>query len=94
MAEIFYIFECLPTQNPTNQDSHSLDSSRPYERLLENQKAGSSRELFLPEMITKLAPQKMFQKKHPDFGGLETNWRHEIQTFFFFLTCHSYKNKF
>ena len=28
---------------------NSLDSPRPYERLLENQKPGGSRELFLPE---------------------------------------------
>ena len=42
---------------------NSLDSSRPYGRLLKNQKTEGSRELFLPENISKLAPQNIFQKK-------------------------------
>ena len=37
------------TQNSSNQGYQSLDSSRPHGRVLENQKTGDSRELFLPE---------------------------------------------
>ena len=59
---------------------NSLDSSGPYGRLIEYQKAGGSRELFLPENDFQTSSAVNFQKKHPDFGGLETNWRHEIQT--------------
>ena len=59
---------------------NSLDSSRPYGRLLENQKTGDLRSYFYLKMIVNLAPQKKFQKKHPDFRGLETNQRHEILT--------------
>ena len=51
----------------------SLDSSRPYGRLLENQNTGGSRELFLPENDCRTSSTKIFPKKHPDFGGLETN---------------------
>ena len=47
LTEIFGVFECLLTQHPTNQDS--LDSTRPYERQIENSKPLVSRELFLPE---------------------------------------------
>ena len=47
---------------------------------LENQKTGGSRELLLPENDFQTSSAVNFQKKHPDFGGLETNWRHEIQT--------------
>ena len=35
---------------------------------------------FYLKMISKLAPQYIFQKEHADFKGLETNQRHEIQT--------------
>ena len=38
-------------------------------------------------MISKLAPQYIYQKEHADFEGLETNQRHEIETWisaFFF----------
>ena len=59
---------------------NSLDSSRLYGRLLENQKTGGSRELFLPENDFQTSSTKIFQKKHLDFGGLETNRRHEIHT--------------
>ena len=38
------------------------------------------RELFLPENDFQTSPVVNFPKKHPDFGGLETNPRHEIQT--------------
>ena len=53
-----------------------LDSSRPYE----NQKTRGSRQLFLPENDFQTSPIKFFQKKHSDFGGLETTIRHETQT--------------
>ena len=36
---------------------HSLDSSRPYERLLENLKTVASRKLFLLKITSKLATQ-------------------------------------
>ena len=57
-----------------------LDSSRSYGRLLENQKIGDSRELFLPENDFQTSSIKNFPKKHPDFGRLKTNQNHEIQT--------------
>ena len=58
---------------------YSLDSSRSYGRLLENLKTRASRDLFLPESDFNLLYIK-FSKNHPDFGGLETNQRHETQT--------------
>ena len=39
-----------------------------------------SRELFLPGNDFQTGFAVNFPKKHPDFGGLETNRRHEIQT--------------
>ena len=54
---------------------YSLDSSRSYGRLLENPKTGASRDLFLPESDFKTSSTVNFSKKHPDFGGLETNQR-------------------
>ena len=45
---------------------NSLDSSRPNGRLSQNPKTGGFRKLFLTENYL-----KSFQKKHPDFGGLE-----------------------
>ena len=57
---------------------YSLDSSRPNGRLSQNPKTGGFRELFLPENDFKTCSTVNFPKKHPDFGGLETN--HEIQT--------------
>ena len=59
---------------------NSPDSSRPYGRLLQNLKARSSRDLFLLENDFQNSSTKDFPKKHSDFGGLEANWRHEIQT--------------
>ena len=52
---------------------NSLHSSRPYGRLLENQKRGGSREPFLPENYFQTSSTKFFLKRHSDFGGLETN---------------------
>ena len=40
----------------------SLDSSRPNGRLLENQKQGPLRNYFCLKIISKIAPQKNFQK--------------------------------
>ena len=70
------------TQNPTNKIHNSLDSSRPYGRLLENQKTGGSRELFLPENYFQASSTKVFPKKHLDFGGLDMKFR-----LYFFFTC-------
>ena len=56
----------------------TFDSSRPYGKLLENQKTGGSKELFLHENDFQNSSTKNITKKHPDFGGLETNQRHEI----------------
>ena len=74
LAETFCIFECLIKIH------NSLDSSRPYGRPLEIQKTSGSRELFLPENDCRTTSTKNFPKKHPDFGGLETDQKHEIQT--------------
>ena len=49
-------------------------------RLLENPETGGFRELFLPQNDFKTWSAINFQKQHPDFGGLETNQGHEIQT--------------
>ena len=77
----FCIFECLLTLECLLMSTNSLDSSRSYERLLENQKTGGSRELFLPENDFQTSSAVNFpKKKHPDFGGLENNQRNEIQT--------------
>ena len=55
MAEIFCIFECLLTQNPTKKVLNSIDSSRSYGRLSENPKTGASMELLLPENDFKIS---------------------------------------
>ena len=55
---------------------YSLDSSRPNGRLSQNPKTGGFRELFLPENDFKTCSTVNFPKKHPDFGGLETNRRY------------------
>ena len=54
------------TPKPIIKALDSLDSFRPYERLLENDFQTSSTKIFL--------------KKNPNFGGLETNPIHQIQT--------------
>ena len=45
--------------------------------MLENQKIGGSRELFLPGKLVN------FPKNHPDFGCLETNQRQNSELNFF-----------
>ena len=59
---------------------NSLDSSRTCTRLLESPKRGSFRELYFQENGLKTRYTVYSSKKHPDFGGLEINGRHEIQT--------------
>ena len=59
---------------------YTLDSSRSYGKLLENPKTGASREFFSSESDFKTSSGENFPKKYPDFGGLETNQRHEIRT--------------
>ena len=54
MQNTFVSGKCFAFLNASYTKSHlikslnSLDSSRPYGRLLENQKAGDFKELFLP----------------------------------------------
>ena len=70
---------------------YCVDSSRSFGRLLENSKTGACRGLCLPESDFKTSSAVNFPKRHPEFGGPETNQRHEIQTriflhmLFFFL---------
>ena len=70
---------------------YSLDSSKSYGRLLEYSKTGASRDLFLPESDFKTSSAVNFSKKHPDFGGLETNQRQETQTRIFFICSSTYE---
>ena len=66
-----------------NKALNSIDSSGPYGRLLVNPKTGASRELFLPENDFKTSSAVSFPRKHPDFGGLETNERHKTHMPFY-----------
>ena len=59
---------------------YSPDFSRANGRLLQHPKSGGFRELFLPQNDFKTCSTENFPKKHPDFGDLETNQRHEIRT--------------
>ena len=74
----FFNASKLKTQIIKALNSH--DSSRPYQRLLENPKPGGFRESFLSENIFKACYAVNFLKIDPDCGGLETNRRYEIQT--------------
>ena len=47
---------------------------------MEDPKTGDFRELFLPENDFKTCSTVNLPKKHQDFGGLETNQRHKVQT--------------
>ena len=62
MAEIFCIFECLLTKNPTKKALNSIDSSKLYGRLLENPNSGASMKLFLPENDFKISSTVNFPK--------------------------------
>ena len=68
-----------------------LDSSRPIGRLSLNVEAGGFRELFLPENDCKTCSLVNVPKINPDFGGLETNQRHETQAIYFFFHMPFYK---
>ena len=62
---------------------NSLDFPRPYRRLLENQKTGASTPKLLPKNEFQNCSTKDFPKNIPDIGVLETNCRHETQTWTF-----------
>ena len=62
LAKIFCIFECLLTQNPTNQDSQLSWFFQKLWKVVRKSKTGGFWELFLLEMIAELAPQNFFQK--------------------------------
>ena len=71
-TEIFDIFECLLTENPTKIKIHnSLDSFRPQCRLLENPKMWGSENYFCLKMISKLGPKWIS----------ENGWKTEIYGF-------------
>ena len=79
LAEIVCIFECLLTRNPTNQGSQlSWFFQTIWKTVKKIKKSGALGSYFCLKMISKLVPQNSFPKKHLDFGGLETNQRHEI----------------
>ena len=85
MAKVFCIFGCLLTQNPTNQGSEvSWFFQTIWKAVRKSKKTGGSREVFLPENDFQTSFTVNFPKKHPDFEGLETNQRHENQTWIFF----------
>ena len=79
-AEIFGIFECLFPKTHLLKVLNSLDSSRPNGGLSQNPKTGGFRELFLPKSDSKTCSAVNFPKKYVDFGGQETNQRHEFLT--------------
>ena len=86
--KFFCIFECLLPQKPSIKSRNSLDSSKPYERLLENQKKDDLRNYFCLKMISKVAPQNLFKKI---IQILET-WKPTKDKKFrlkFFCTCPS-----
>ena len=86
LVELFCIFPHLLTQNQTNQGSPLSWFSRPYETLLENPKAESSRELFLPENDFKTCYWVNFLKKHQICrpGKQTKTWNSDFN---FFFTC-------
>ena len=79
-AEIFCIFECLLLKIHLIKALNSLDSSRPNGGLSQNSKTRGFRELFLPKNDSKTCSAVNFLKKYVDFGGQETNQRHEFLT--------------
>ena len=62
LAEILCIFECLLTQNPTNQGSKLSKFFQILWKLLENPNTGASMELFLPENNFKASSTVNFPK--------------------------------
>ena len=51
---------------------NSLDCSIPNGKLSQHPKTGGFKEWFLPESDFKTCSAVSFPKKHPDFGGLDT----------------------
>ena len=86
MQNTFVSRKCFAFLNVSYTKTHlikslnSLDSCRPYGRLLENQKRGVFGEVFLPESDFQNSSTGNFPKIHLTFGDLETNQRYEIQT--------------
>ena len=72
------------------QSLNSSDSSKSYGGMLENQKTGSSKELFLPNNDFQNSSLKMFPKKHADIGGLETNKDMKFRLEFFCTCTYKY----
>ena len=72
-------------QTHLNKALNSLHSPRPNGRLSQNPKIGGFREMFVPENDFTIYSTVNFPKKHPDFGGLETNQR---LFFFSFALLH------
>ena len=81
LAEIFYSFECLLNKTQLIKIHNSLDSSRPYGRLLKKIKKLGFME---SENDFQTSSTVNFPKELPEFGDLETNQIHEIQTSIFF----------
>ena len=74
LTENFGVFARLLTYNSNQLKTHNnLDFSRTYGRLLENPRTWSSRELSLPEMISKFTPQQIRQSGwKTEFYGLKS----------------------
>ena len=80
LANVFYILECLLSQNPTIQGSQLSWFFQIIWKTIRKSKNRASREWFLPESDLKTSTIVSFPKEHSHFGGLETNQRHETQT--------------
>ena len=72
-AEFFAFLNVYYPKTHLIKALNSLDSSRPYGRLLENQKTGGSRELFLPENDFQTSSTNIFPKQASRF------WKPENQ---------------
>ena len=66
-----------------------IDSSRPSGRVLENQKTGTSRDLFLPEGNFKASSAVSFPKNIQIFEVWKQNKDMKLRLEFFFFTCLS-----
>ena len=78
--KFFAFLNVFYAQNPANPISQLFRFFQIIWKTVRNQKTGGSKELFLPKSDFQNRSTKFFLKKHPDFGGLETNQRLEIQT--------------
>ena len=63
---------------------NSPDSSRSYERLLENQKPGASTELFLPENDIKTSSKVNFSKKILEIWKQTKDMNLRLDSFFIY----------